>query len=119
VQRWQKVSDHLPPLAGKEPPEMIEGEEADEDEEEDKGDRTESDSEALSKEAAGRTRGSKRGARLLRKHLQRSPPRRKRRRRLHHPRGRPLLLARTSLGPSDCGRLSWRAVYRSNARSGR
>ncbi|KAK1606524.1 hypothetical protein QYE76_030197 [Lolium multiflorum] len=39
--RWQKVADHLPPLAGKEPPEMTEGEE---DEAEDEGERTESDS---------------------------------------------------------------------------
>ena len=46
TQRWQKISNHLPPLAGKEPPEMIEGEEVVEDEEEDDGDHTESDSEA-------------------------------------------------------------------------
>ncbi|KAK1551519.1 hypothetical protein QYE76_000012 [Lolium multiflorum] len=42
-QRWQTVADHLPPLAGKEPPEMTEGE----DDEVDEGDRTESDSEAF------------------------------------------------------------------------
>ncbi|KAK1683294.1 hypothetical protein QYE76_044142 [Lolium multiflorum] len=41
--RWQAVAHHLPPLAGKEPPEMTEGED---DEVEDEGDRTESDSEA-------------------------------------------------------------------------
>jgi hypothetical protein len=46
MQRWQKISNHLPPLVGKEPPEMIEGEEVLEDKEEDNGDRTESDSEA-------------------------------------------------------------------------
>ncbi|KAK1618265.1 hypothetical protein QYE76_023782 [Lolium multiflorum] len=39
----QKIADHLPPLAGKEPPEMTEGEEEEVDEEEE---RTESDSEA-------------------------------------------------------------------------
>nr|XP_051229032.1 uncharacterized protein LOC127346812 [Lolium perenne] len=33
-QRWQKIADHLPPLAGKEPPEMTEGEEEEVDEEE-------------------------------------------------------------------------------------
>ncbi|KAM0851714.1 hypothetical protein ACQ4PT_052260 [Festuca glaucescens] len=44
--RWQKISNHLPPLAGKEPLEMTEGEEVVEDEEEDDGDSTESDSEA-------------------------------------------------------------------------
>ncbi|KAK1680759.1 hypothetical protein QYE76_041607 [Lolium multiflorum] len=42
-QRWQKIADHLPPLAGKEPPEMTEGEEEEVDDEEE---RTESDSEA-------------------------------------------------------------------------
>ncbi|KAK1649139.1 hypothetical protein QYE76_066944 [Lolium multiflorum] len=41
--RWQAVASHLPPLAGKEPPEMTEGED---DEVDDEGDRTESDSEA-------------------------------------------------------------------------
>jgi hypothetical protein len=46
AQRWQKITNHLPPLAVKEPPEMIEGEEAEEEEVEDEGDRTESDSEA-------------------------------------------------------------------------
>ncbi|KAK1650849.1 hypothetical protein QYE76_068654 [Lolium multiflorum] len=60
--RWQKISNNLPPLAGKEPPEMIEGEEIDEGEEEDDGDRTELDSEALSQDFGRRTRGSKRGA---------------------------------------------------------
>jgi hypothetical protein len=33
MQRWQKIANHLPPLTGKEPPEMIEGEEGDEEEE--------------------------------------------------------------------------------------
>ncbi|KAK1685935.1 hypothetical protein QYE76_046783 [Lolium multiflorum] len=42
-QRWQKIADHLPALAGKEPPEMTEGEEEEVDDEEE---RTESDSEA-------------------------------------------------------------------------
>ncbi|KAK1599913.1 hypothetical protein QYE76_017281 [Lolium multiflorum] len=44
--KWQKIANYLPPLAGKEPPEMIEGEEVDDDGNEDEGDRTESDSEA-------------------------------------------------------------------------
>jgi hypothetical protein len=37
AQRWQKVTDHLPPLAGKKPPEMTVGEEAEEDDVEDEG----------------------------------------------------------------------------------
>jgi hypothetical protein len=61
VQTWHKVTDHLPPLAGKEPPEMIAGEEGD-DKEEDEGERMMLDSVAFSQEAAGRTRGTKRGA---------------------------------------------------------
>jgi hypothetical protein len=60
VQRWQKVVDHLPPLAGKEPPEMTEGEEAEEDDVEDEGDRTESDSEV--RDYVQLPRGSRRGA---------------------------------------------------------
>nr|XP_051230218.1 uncharacterized protein LOC127348169 [Lolium perenne] len=56
-QRWQKIADHLPPLAGKEPPEMTEGEEEEVDEEEE---RTESDSEA--RDFIRLPRGSKRGA---------------------------------------------------------
>jgi hypothetical protein len=32
MQRWQKITNHLPLLAKKEPPEMIEGEEGDEEE---------------------------------------------------------------------------------------
>ncbi|KAK1616580.1 hypothetical protein QYE76_022097 [Lolium multiflorum] len=56
-QRWQKVADHLPPLAGKEPPEMTEGEEEAIDDEEE---RTESDSEA--RDFIRLPRGSKRGA---------------------------------------------------------
>ncbi|KAK1665953.1 hypothetical protein QYE76_054112 [Lolium multiflorum] len=55
--RWQAVAHHLPPLAGKEPPEMTEGED---DEVEDEGDRTESDSEA--REYIRLPRGAKRGA---------------------------------------------------------
>ncbi|KAK1664676.1 hypothetical protein QYE76_052835 [Lolium multiflorum] len=55
--RWQAVAHHLPPLAGKEPPEMTEGED---DEVEDEGDRTESDSEA--REYVRLPRGAKRGA---------------------------------------------------------
>ncbi|KAK1605028.1 hypothetical protein QYE76_028701 [Lolium multiflorum] len=39
-QRWQKIANHFPPLAGKKPPEMTEGEEAEEDEVEDEGERT-------------------------------------------------------------------------------
>ncbi|KAK1607968.1 hypothetical protein QYE76_031641 [Lolium multiflorum] len=58
--RWQTVADHLPPLAGKEPPEMTEGED---DEVEDEGDRTESDSEA--REFVRLPRGAKRGASSL------------------------------------------------------
>ncbi|KAK1610986.1 hypothetical protein QYE76_034659 [Lolium multiflorum] len=53
----QKIADHLPPLAGKEPPEMIEGEEEEVD---DEGERTESDSEA--RDFVRLPRGSKRGA---------------------------------------------------------
>jgi hypothetical protein len=60
MQQWQKISKHLHPLAGKEPPEMIEGEEIVEDEEEDDGDRTKSNSEAP--DFIRRPRGSKRGA---------------------------------------------------------
>jgi hypothetical protein len=60
IQQWQKITNHLPPLVGKEPPEMIESDEGDEEEKE--GERTKSDSEAHNKEIAGRTRGSKRGA---------------------------------------------------------
>ncbi|KAK1618976.1 hypothetical protein QYE76_024493 [Lolium multiflorum] len=56
--RWQAVAHHLPPLAGKEPPEMTEGED---DEVEDEGDRTESDSEA--REYIRLPRGAKRGRR--------------------------------------------------------
>nr|XP_051201834.1 uncharacterized protein LOC127315380 [Lolium perenne] len=56
-QRWRKIADHLPPLAGKEPPEMTEGEEEEVDEEEE---RTESDSEA--RDFIRLPRGSKRGA---------------------------------------------------------
>jgi hypothetical protein len=37
AQRWQKVANHLPPLAGKEPSEMTEGEEGEVDEPEDEG----------------------------------------------------------------------------------
>ncbi|KAK1653621.1 hypothetical protein QYE76_071426 [Lolium multiflorum] len=55
--RWQTIADHLPPLAGKEPPKMTEGED---DEVEDEGDRTESDSEA--REYIRLPRGAKRGA---------------------------------------------------------
>ncbi|KAK1595919.1 hypothetical protein QYE76_018158 [Lolium multiflorum] len=55
--RWQVVANHLPPLAGKEPPEMTEGED---DEVDDEGDRTESDSEARE---YIRPRGAKRGRR--------------------------------------------------------
>ncbi|KAK1678369.1 hypothetical protein QYE76_039217 [Lolium multiflorum] len=55
-QRWQKIADHLPPLAGKEPPEMTEGEEEEVDDEEE---RTESDSEA--RDFIRLPRGSKRG----------------------------------------------------------
>jgi hypothetical protein len=43
--RWHKIANHLPPLAGKEPPEMTKGEEAEEDEVEDEGEHTKSDSE--------------------------------------------------------------------------
>ncbi|KAK1691770.1 hypothetical protein QYE76_008467 [Lolium multiflorum] len=56
-QRWQKIADHLPPLAGKEPPEMTEGKEEDVDDEEE---RTESDSEA--RDFVRLPRGAKRGA---------------------------------------------------------
>ncbi|KAK1692934.1 hypothetical protein QYE76_009631 [Lolium multiflorum] len=56
-QRWQKIADHLPPLAGKEPPEMTEGEEEEVDDEEE---RTESDSEA--RDFIRLPRGAKRGA---------------------------------------------------------
>ncbi|XP_071683510.1 uncharacterized protein [Lolium perenne] len=56
-QRWQKIADHLPPLAGKEPPEMTEGEEEEVDEEEE---RTESDSEA--RDFIRLPRGAQRGA---------------------------------------------------------
>ncbi|KAK1685651.1 hypothetical protein QYE76_046499 [Lolium multiflorum] len=66
--RCQKISNHLPPLAGKEPPEMIEGEEIDEGEEVDDGDRTESDSET--QDFVRCTRGSKRRATSL----SQSPP---------------------------------------------
>jgi hypothetical protein len=60
MQRWQKIANHLPPLAGKEPPEMTEGEEVDEEGDEDDGDRTESDSEA--RDFVLLPRDSKRGA---------------------------------------------------------
>jgi hypothetical protein len=63
MQRWRKIADHLPPLAGKEPPKMIEGEEAEEGEEEDEGGHTESDSEA--RDYVRLPRGSKRGATSL------------------------------------------------------
>nr|XP_051229894.1 uncharacterized protein LOC127347779 [Lolium perenne] len=56
-QRWQKITDHLPPLAGKEPPEMTEGEEEEVDDEEE---RTESDFEA--RDFIRLPRGSKRGS---------------------------------------------------------
>ncbi|KAK1648130.1 hypothetical protein QYE76_065935 [Lolium multiflorum] len=56
-QRWQKIADHLPPLAGKEPPEMTEGEEEEVDDEEE---RTESDSEA--RDFIRLPRGTKRNA---------------------------------------------------------
>jgi hypothetical protein len=61
MQTWHEVTNHLPPLAGKEPPEMIAGEEGNEEEKED-DERTESDSDGFSQEAAGRTSGTKRGA---------------------------------------------------------
>jgi hypothetical protein len=60
TQLWEKISNHLPPLAGKEPPEIFEGDDIVEDEEEDDGYRTESDSEA--QDFIRRPRGSKRGA---------------------------------------------------------
>jgi hypothetical protein len=50
TQRWQKITNHLPPLTRKEPPEMIEG---DEEDEEDEGERTESDSEVPNQEVVG------------------------------------------------------------------
>ncbi|KAK1625972.1 hypothetical protein QYE76_000287 [Lolium multiflorum] len=53
----QKIADHLPPLAGKEPPEMTEGEEEEVDDEEE---RTESDSEA--RDFIRLPRGTKRSA---------------------------------------------------------
>jgi hypothetical protein len=59
AQKWQTIANHLPPLARKEPPEMTEGEEAEEDEAEDEGERTESDSEA--RDFVRLPRGSKRG----------------------------------------------------------
>ncbi|KAM0881040.1 hypothetical protein ACQ4PT_033206 [Festuca glaucescens] len=60
---WREVANHLPPLTGEEPAEMTAGEEDTvEEEEEDEGERTESDSEALSQEPADRARGTKRGA---------------------------------------------------------
>jgi hypothetical protein len=55
------VADHLSPLAGKEPPGMIAGEESNDKEEEDDGERRESNSEAFSQEAVDRTRRTKRG----------------------------------------------------------
>jgi hypothetical protein len=57
AQRWQKVADHLPLLAGKEPPDMTEGEE---DEAEDKGERPESASDTS--DFVRLPRGAKRGA---------------------------------------------------------
>jgi hypothetical protein len=79
IQRWQKIADHLPTLAAKDPPEMTEGEEV-EDEGEDDGDRTESDSEARD---FVRLPAARRGERLPRR---RALPRKahgRRRRRLH------------------------------------
>ncbi|KAK1698457.1 hypothetical protein QYE76_015154 [Lolium multiflorum] len=117
--RWQKITNHLPPLAGKEPPEMIEGEEGDEDEEEDDGERTESNSEAFSQDFVRRARGSKRGAASSsqsptpqRRTWQRRRRRRLPRRREGHPPGSPM-----SCGPNDCARPSWRAGRCSSAHS--
>jgi hypothetical protein len=63
MQTWQKVDNHFPPLTGKEPPEMIADEEGEEEEkEEDEAERMKLDFEALSQEAAARTRDAKRGA---------------------------------------------------------
>jgi hypothetical protein len=59
TQRWQKITNHLPPLTGKEPPEMTEGEEADEDKVEDDGYHTVSNSEV--QDYVRLPRGSKRG----------------------------------------------------------
>ncbi len=60
-QTWREVANHLPPLAGEEPAEMTAGEEDTVEEEEDEGERTESDSEALSQEPADRACRTKRG----------------------------------------------------------
>jgi hypothetical protein len=60
-QTWREVANHLPPLTGEEPAEMTVGEEDIIEEEEDKGERTESDSEALDQEPASRIRRTKRG----------------------------------------------------------
>jgi hypothetical protein len=60
TQRSQKITNHLPPIAGKEPSEMTEGEEADDDEVEDDGDCTESDFEV--RDYVQLPRGLKRGA---------------------------------------------------------
>ncbi|KAK1698784.1 hypothetical protein QYE76_015481 [Lolium multiflorum] len=63
-QRWQKVADHLPPLAGKEPPEMTEGEEEAIDDE----DRDAAEEEATSR-PEGETELPKEGAEPLSKRL--------------------------------------------------
>ncbi|KAK1683835.1 hypothetical protein QYE76_044683 [Lolium multiflorum] len=105
--RWQAVAHHLPPLAGKEPPEMTEGED---DEVEDEGDRTESDSEG--REYVRLPRGAKRGAASSSQSARgesaqedddgeesTSPPEKK------EPRRR-----RASRAPSDSAKLSLRAL---------
>jgi hypothetical protein len=107
MQTWCKVADHLPPLTGKDPPEMIAGEEGDGEEEEDEGGRTESISEAFSQKAAGRARGAKRGRLPPRKHRGRKILRRRRRRPLRRKGGRPPT-SLMSHRPSDCARPSWR-----------
>ncbi|KAK1661435.1 hypothetical protein QYE76_049594 [Lolium multiflorum] len=58
--KWQKIANHLPPLTGKEPPKMTEGEEVDEEDDEDEGDRTELGSEA--RDFVRLPHGAKRGA---------------------------------------------------------
>ncbi|KAK1685203.1 hypothetical protein QYE76_046051 [Lolium multiflorum] len=105
--RWQAVAHHLPPLAGKEPPEMTEGED---DEVEDEGNRTESDSEA--REYIRLPRGAKRGRRPPRRVRGVRAPRRTTmgRSRLPLQRRRSPRRRRASRAPSDSAKLSLRAL---------
>jgi hypothetical protein len=115
TQRWEKISKHLPPLAGKEPPEIFEGDDIVEDEEEDDGYRTESDSEA--QDFIRRPRGSKRGATSS----SQSPPEEgaveEEEETTSPPEGRVPPRSPMNRDPRDCTKPSWRARRSSSSPS--